>query len=206
MSFNGINIVDVLAKKTTERPEVTETIKSAGETVAKKVINSDDFDDQIDDLLLQGSGEALPAHIPAVEPEVVEPEEEEFDTEQSAEALIDLIDVTQKAIFMFFGAKKLKKQIPEDVMAQFISLDIKEMRGEELDDTEKKQLQRYKDFSHRLDRLAADTPFTDEEKADLMKCSESFVKKNGIKIPPSLWFGAQVVSIISQRAINQATL
>lgn len=140
-----------------------------------------------------------------------EEEEEDDETytqrqENSADALIDMIDLTQKAIFGFWGAKKLKKKIPEKIMEEFINIDLKDLAGEPLTPEEEKKLKKYKDFDRRMQFLLKDIPFTDEERADLKKATQAFVKEQKIVIPPTLWFSVQVLSKASERFITIATM
>lgn len=191
-----VNIIDVLSKPTAQKPAVREAIKE----VVKPVINSNDFDEEVDQIAEAATeilGNPLPVHEPDPEPPHPNPE-------QSADALIDMIDIAQKAIFLIIGSRKLKKKIPDELMEQFINVDLKDLRGEELTEAEKKQLERYKGFVHRLDRLASDIPFTKDEREDLKKATEAFVVKTGIVIPPSVWFFAQVGSVISKRVVTIA--
>lgn len=140
-----------------------------------------------------------------IENEIVDEDQEEKN-EQSAEALIDMIDLTQKALFGFWGAKKLKKKIPTKVMEEFISIDLKDLAGEDLTEDEKKKLAKYKDFDRRMQFLMKEIPFTDEEREELLAATKAFVKDQKINIPPTLWFSVQVLSKASERFITVATM
>lgn len=210
--MKGINIVDVLSKKTPERPEADS--KNIQEQ-PKKVANPSDFDDAVEDIMLKEADiqqqtqttPPLAVQQPQkVQAEVVEEEDVELDSEQTAEALIDMVDIVQKGVFVILGAKKIKKNIPEDLMRQFEAVDVKFARGEELTDKEKIQHERYLAMIKRLEILGNTVPFTDEERQQLLAATEVFAKKSGIKIPPGAWFGAQMASVISSRVIDYAML
>lgn len=196
--FQSANIIDVLKKSTTRRPEVTEVVKEA----AKVITKPENFVENVEKIVENGGApvKTEPVQTTPIPAEI----EDDYDYEKSAKALIDLLDTTQKSIFIFFGARRIKKKIPDKLMEEFISLDIKELSGGELTEPEKKKLQRYKDYCHRIDRLAADVPFTKEEREELAECTTEFAKAGKIKIPPGVWFGAQVMSIVSKRVINIA--
>lgn len=131
-------------------------------------------------------------------------EEIEQSSEESAEALIDMIDVVQKSLFIFLASRKIKRNIPEKLMEEFINIDIKDMQGKPLTEDEQKKLERYKAFEHRLNRVAKEMPFTKEEREDLMNCTKALVKKTGMRIPPGVWFGAHIASALSKRVIDVA--
>lgn len=190
-----MGLLEKLAKRTQELPEeiVSEVVekelpKFMGESFQAKKIESE---------------------IPEEEEEDEDPyADEEYSAKQenSADALIDMIDLTQKALFGFWGAKKLKKKIPEKVMEEFINIDLKDLAGEPLTPEEEKKLKKYKDFDRRMQFLLKDIPFTDEERADLKKATQAFVKEQKIVIPPTLWFSVQVLSKASERFITIATM
>lgn len=207
---NVINITDVLSTPTQSKPETGKTPESK-----PAVPNSNDFDDAIESALIQGAGESIQKPLnpqqPTDQPQpeaarVVEDSGQMSDeeAEDSAEALVDMINMIQKSVFVLWGAKKEKKKIPKDLMEEFISLDIRDLRGEELNEQEKKKLKRYHEFAHRIDRIAQDIPFTEQEKAEFMACTSKFVQHYGVKIPPGVWFGVKVAEALSKRVIDIA--
>lgn len=170
----------------------------------KPVQNPNDFssgvNDQFNDLLQPKVEEPAAPEFDA------EAEDEKGNPEETAAALIDMLDVAQKSFFVLMGSRKLKSKFPKKVMEKMMELDLKETVGEELTAGEKKQLAKYKAMFKRLDALAKDTPFTDSERADLERCTEAFVKKSGMNIPPHYWFMIQVGNVLSGRIINHVNL
>lgn len=191
--ISGVNITDVLSQKTKLRPEVTEVVKDAID-----IVKPSDFEPEV-------FKQPAPEEISTEEPEPEETEEES-DYDASADALIDMLDLAQKSVFTLLGVKKLKKKIPDQVLERFQEIDLKDMMGQELTEEEQRQLQRYKAYEKRLERFSEDIPLTQDEREQLQRCTEKFCEKNKIVIPPGVWFGVQLVSVLSNRVINHIQL
>lgn len=152
----------------------------------------------------------LPSAVKSIAPEETEMEEVEVsqlsdeDAEDSAEALIDMIDLLQKGAFTFFVTRKMKRKYSPKVLKKFEEVSEKELLGEELTEEEQKILAKFEKFESRMDLLLDDIPFTDQDKEDLQKATEKLVKKSGMKIPPSLWFGINLVSLLGDRFMRVA--
>lgn len=192
--MKGINIVDVLKNKPEVKPEETEQ-----KPVTTTQVNADDFEEP---------APAKPVEQPPVKPEgeAAAPEpEDDFNYENSSDAMIDMIDTFQKSIFILLGARKMKKKIPEKFIEECTVLDMRDVSGETLTPAEKKKLDKYKAFHRRFERFVQETPFTEEEREEMDRATLAFAKDGKIQISPGLWFGAKVASVLSKRVISLLT-
>lgn len=183
--MQGVNIVDVLKKPTELAPEVVE------KEAKPEIVSQDDF-------------QTPPPKPPTQETKEPEQVEDDFNYENSAEAMIDMIDTFQKSIFILLGARKIKRKIPAKLLEEMQIIDTKDVMGEALTDAEKKKLDRYKAMSRRMELLMKETPFSDEEIEEMQKATTAFAHDKGIKIPPGVWFGAKLGAILSKRVIGLA--
>lgn len=168
-------MTDILAQSTEHKPE----------TVTETIIN-----------------ELLP-ETKSPTPETVEQKEEpETDPENSADAIIDMINMVNKVVFLPAGAYKAKKKIPKDVFQIMEQAELKEYRGEELTDKDKKALKGYAIFNKKMEKLRVETPFTKEEIEELKPATIAMVKKFGWEVSEGVWFGVKLFELMSKRAIN----
>lgn len=206
------SIIDVLSKPTPMKaPNTSEFVKPTTANFSEKAVSA------FQNLMPKNEPEeeeeeAISSLAPVrkIEREELEMEEVEHsqlsdeDAEDSAEAMIDMIDLLQKGVFTFFVTRKMKRKYSPKVLKKFEDVSEKELLGEELTEEETKILAKFEKFEKRMDLLLDDIPFTDQDKEDLKKATEKLMKKSGMKIPPSLWFGINLVSLLGDRFMKVA--
>jgi hypothetical protein len=184
--MDSINLFDALASETKIRPEYS--------------IAPVEIEQLIEPIVGDFSQPIIPIVPFNQSVEIEDEEEEETTAEESAESLITIIDVIQSSIFTFIGSKKITKKYPQEVMDRFIAVDTKDMMGDELDDEEKRLLDRYKQFERRYDKLAGEMPFSEVEREKLMPAALVLCKRNKIKINGNVAFVVAMVDVLARRA------
>jgi len=179
MDFEEIILTDVLSQETDIKPE----------TLTEKIVNE---------------------FIPTPEPiqsvtaeEIPQPEEEpKKNPEDSADAIIDMLNILNTGVFSIIRTKKLKGKYPEKVFDAMQNAVIKEMTGETLTDTDKIQLKKFKEFEMKMNLIKKDTPFSKEENESLKPATLAFVKQMGFEVGAGVWFGVKVTEMFSKRIID----
>lgn len=194
--FEEVFLTDILAEETDEKPE-TYTPEMIEESVPKQIeaeppasVSSPAYEEH-----------QAPRPTKAT-PQLAVEKERKVSAEQTAEALVDMINMANKSIFMPIRGVKAKKKIPKDVLAVMEITELKQLRGEALNDAEKKSLVALARYEKKLDTIRRDVPFSKAELEELKPATIAMAKKHGWEITETVWFVAKIGELFSKRIID----
>tara|TARA_R110002126_G_scaffold289552_2_gene444704 strand:- start:3462 stop:4064 length:603 start_codon:yes stop_codon:yes gene_type:complete len=127
--------------------------------------------------------------------------------EESADSIIDIIDITTSTIFIPLIGKKLKQKFGSDVMLKAKDALLTELANpENLTEDEKVLIAKYKQFQAIMRETSGKIPFSDEEIRKLKPSTIRLCKKNGIQVNENIAFGANILKVLGTRIVDIVTL
>ena len=194
--FNeDINLIDELSAPTIERE-----VKPIELEQPEISVNESDF---------TPSATAMEEELPKpFAPALIEEKEKpKVSPEESADSIIDILDVATSTIFIPLIGKKLKNKFGDDVMTKAKEALLKELADpESLDDEERLLITKFKQFKAIMKETSEKIPFSDEEIRKLRPSTIRLCEKHGIQVNENVAFGANIIKVLGSRIVDVVTL
>lgn len=127
--------------------------------------------------------------------------------EDSADSIIDMLDVATSTIFIPLIGKKLKNKFGANVMVAAKDALLKELADpENLSDDEKLLISKFKQFKAIMKETSEAIPFSDEEIRKLRPSTIRLCEKHGIQVNENVAFGANIIKVLGTRIVDIVTL
>ena len=199
--FNeDINLIDELAAPTKERV----ASPTPSEFEQKEIsVNLSDFTPSAMVSDEEPSEPSAPAQL------MEEPIEDvpRVSPEESAESIIDIINVASSTIFIPLIGKKLRNKFGSDVMENAKEALLKELADPtSLSDDEKVLISKYNRFKAIMKETSGKIPFSDEEIQQLRPSTIRLCAKHGIQVNENIAFGANIIKVMGTRIVDIVTL
>ena len=122
--------------------------------------------------------------------------------EASADAIVDMLNLVNKSVFVPLMTYKAKKKLPKHIIKIMEDAVLKEFTGETLTDAEKKAIKAFNMLNKKIETIKKEVPFSKDEQADLKPATLAIVNQFGWEITGAVWFGVKVFEMYSKRVID----